>query len=429
MQNIEAERAVVGCLVLEPHYAPDIFNKLNKDDFTDPDCAKIFNSSKELFDADKPVSLAHISDKGIESWRITEIANLACAGFEIEHYIDVVKSNSIKRHAKNYLSEYAEDMPEAEDPQKLIDELSEKLSSLTVTNSSDYITNWELMHQTVDEIEQRENGQLVSGIPTGYPDLDSYTGGWHRGDLIFLAAVPKMGKTSVALEFAMRVARQGYSVLYFSLEMSPREMAQRQISNATNINNTDIKTGKVGDDWGVIVKSLNDLASMKIGWVDRRGITSTQIKAICKKYKMQHGLDFVVVDQLDKIDTRTRSGENRTDAVKRNTVALKNMAYELDSTVLCLAQLLDKVVAQRSVPRPTYGDEKGSSSPSEDADAVMFMWRPEFYWHGYYGGMAELIISRQRAGPAGSIWLSWYPHITKFESMPKEYWPEEVKQP
>ena len=277
----------------------------------------------------------------------------------------------------------------------------------------------------------RNDNWTLSKIKIEKDTHDEYFGFEISGDGLFLLEdMTVTHNTALALEFANNLAKHNFSALYFTLEMSLEEMGERQLSSVGEIRGQAIATGRIRDDQiNNVFAVANRIADYKMGWVDRGGISVTEIKSICRQYKAKHGLDFVVIDQLDKIEKTVYAGENDANAMKRVTTQLKSMAQELDCTVLCLCQLLDKVVSARPIPRPQHGDEKGSSAPSEDADIVMFLWRPEFYFEGMHRGMAELIIARQRTGPAGAVWFTWRPEITKFNSMPRAEWPKEIKAP
>jgi len=428
--NPEAEKQLLGYVLMEGERADLAFQLLKPEDFYVEGHRKIYKQAAELFEKNEYSGAASLTDK-FNPQEIAELMNESCLTSQVEGLAKNIKKHASHRKLIQVLNNYRNEAVSSDDVEGIVNKLSEAVTGIALNGRGDsYITSKDLMSRVYDTIELRHQGKGTTGIPTGFTDLDRFIGGWQRQHLVFLGAVPKMGKTSVALEWLTSAAQKGYSGLFFSLEMSLEEVGDRQVSAFTGLENTKIRSGKLSDeDFIEIGRSMSDLSSMNIGWVDRAGITATEIKAICRQYKMRHGLDLVVIDQLDKIAGNIKQGENEAAAIKRNIVALKTMAQELDCTVICLCQLLDKVVSNRTVPRPQHGDEKGSSAPSEDADIVMFLWRPEFYWPGSYKGKAELIIARQRTGPAGSIWLSWRPKTTKFADMPFDDWPKEVRPP
>ena len=424
--NLEAERQILGYLLNENEQTPFIFQSLKADHFYEKRHRDMFQAAKRLFDSEGGVNAAVLSDT-FDAVFIAGLISNSCMSHQVEAICKNIKKNAMHRSLISTLNTYRHEAETTDEPDEVINKLSENLTGLTLEQKTGYIMSDDLMNKVMANIEGRMNGSIKTGIPTGFIDLDEKTQGWQKQHLVFLGAVPKMGKTSLALEFATNVAYKGYSSLYFTLEMSLEEMGDRQLSSSGEVHGTRIRTGKISrEEQERALKTASEIGEYKMGWVDRGGISVTEIKAICRQYQTKHGLDFVVIDQLDKIDRTVYPGENDANAMKRITTQLKIMAKELDCTVLCLCQLLDKVVSARQIPRPQHGDEKGSSAPSEDADIVMFLWRPEFYFEGQYPGMAELIIARQRVGPAGVVWFTWRPDYTKFASMPKDCWPGKI---
>lgn len=427
--NPEAEKQILGYLLNEHNEAPYIFETLKTDHFYKELHQDLFSEMKKCFDKGESINAIVLSEKFNPSF-IAMTMNSACMGHQVETLCNNIYKNSNHRKLIALLNTCRHEAETAEEPEEVINKLGEGLSGIVLGKRDSYILSAVLMDRVMANIEGRKEGTISTGIPTGFEDLDQKIHGWQKQHLVFLGAVPKMGKTALALEFANNLAKHNFSALYFTLEMSLEEMGERQLSSVGEIRGQAIATGRIRDDQiNNVFAVANRIADYKMGWVDRGGISVTEIKSICRQYKAKHGLDFVVIDQLDKIEKTVYAGENDANAMKRVTTQLKSMAQELDCTVLCLCQLLDKVVSARPIPRPQHGDEKGSSAPSEDADIVMFLWRPEFYFEGMHRGMAELIIARQRTGPAGAVWFTWRPEITKFNSMPRAEWPKEIKAP
>lgn len=430
MYNIEAEKKVVGYLLLEEEVAAYLFSELKEDHFYSSELREIFAAARQLFEKGEEVSAPMLSTK-FNAAKLAELMGQACMSHQLEGYCKVIRKTAAHRQLQVLLSNYRIEAQKTDEPEQLIGKLTEELTGLILDGRPSFISSEELIDRVLQGVEERMEGKRgVVGISTGYSELDRRIYGFQRKHLVFLAAVPKQGKTSMALEFLGNVAGQGYSGLFFSLEMGLEEVGARQISSHGQIDGSSLQRGILAaEDMQRLFDTAQEIASRQIGWVDRPGLNTTEVKAICRQYKNRHGLDFVVIDQLDKLSARIYPGENQSDAIKRNVVALKQIAQELDCTVLVLCQLLDKVVSVRNPPRPQHGDEKGSSAPSEDADVVLYLWRPEFYWpdNAAYKGKAEIIIARQRAGPTGSIWLTWIPRFTKFASMPRDDWPKEVK--
>ena len=428
--NPEAERHVLGYLLNEGQEAPYIFQLLKPDHFYEKRHQEMFTEMRRSFDNSEDINAVVYAEK-FDPALIAEMMNAACMGHQVETLCKNIYKNAQHRRLISLLNNSKVEAERTENPETVINRVGEELTQLALSGPREnYITSESLMNRFLENLQGRTDGTVTTGIKTGFSDLDFKVQGWQKQHLVFLGAVPKMGKTALGLEFANHLVKNGHSALYFTLEMSLDEMGERQVSSVGEIKGGSLRSGKMDTEtMDRANETVSDIARYKMGWVDRGGISTTEIKAICRQFKMKHGLDFVVIDQLDKIEKNLYPGENDTNAIKRVTTQLKIMAQELDCTVLCLCQLLDKIVSARPIPRPQHGDEKGSSAPSEDADILMFLWRPEFYFEGYYQGMAELIIARQRTGPSGSVWFTWRPEITKFSAMPRQDWPEEVRAP
>jgi len=428
--NIEAEQAVLGCALMMPEKIPAfLLSIIKKEHFYLPIHRQIYAGIKALFDKGKDCSIPSVSDLGVDPGELIICAEKACLEHQVGDYCENIKNHAMRRQLILYTREFLKKIKEEKDSKKLIVDMSETLYSLMEEkDSQEYVMNEEVLKNVVEIVEKRHKQKDLRGMPSGFPDLDNIVGGWQPGHLIFLMAVPKMGKSSMALEFALNTTEQGKSVLYFSLEMSKEEMGERQFANRQKIETNKLLTGDLGDDWCSFVQGYDKLHRLKIGWVEKPRMTTTEIKAVCRRFEREQGLDLVIIDQLNKIDLQMKSKENKTDAIERVSNDLKVMARNMSVPVICLHQLLDKAVSIRHIPRPQLGDERDSSAPAQEADVLMYLWRPEFYWRGKYKNQAELIIARQRSGASNtSIWLTWIPKHVAFRSMPKNEWPEEIK--
>ena len=428
--NIEAEQAVLGCALMMPEKIPALLlSAIKKEHFYLPRHKQIYLAIKTLFDKEKDCSIPLVSDQGIDPGELIICAEKACLEHQLESHCENIKNHARRRQLMLYTQDFLKKIKEEKDSKKLITDMSETLYSLMEEkDGQEYVMNEEVIKNVVNIVENRHKQKDLRGIPSGFPDLDNIVGGWQPGHLIFLLAVPKMGKSSMALEFALNTAEQDKSVLYFSLEMSKEEMGERQFANRQKIDTQKLLTGDLGSDWCSFVQGYDKLHWLKIGWVERPRITTTEIKAVCRRFEREQGLDLVIIDQLNKIDLQMKPKENKTDAIERVSNDLKVMAQNMKIPVICLHQLLDKTISTRHIPRPQLGDERDSSAPAQEADVLMYLWRPEFYWRDKYKNQAELIIARQRSGVSNtSIWLTWIPKHVALRSMPKDEWPKEVK--
>ncbi|MCL6635497.1 MAG: AAA family ATPase, partial [Peptococcaceae bacterium] len=361
----------------------------------------------------------------VSAGELAQLAEVACIPSQLDTYVRMVKEASIRRKLISFSRLAAHKSTENAPLEQVLSDVENAWFELTKEQSTDYEMNHQVMLKTLKIIEDRYRRKGITGVKTGFPELDNVTGGWQPGQLIFLGAVPKMGKTSMGQHFAIN---SGVPTLFFTLEMLPEEIGDRQISAAAKVDGKDIRTGRLdAEQWQAVTAASAELSGKPIGWVKKSDITVTEMRAVCRRFQAEHGLGLVVIDQLDKIREKAYPGEKKTDTIGRVTKQLKNMARDLEVPVICLVQLLDKQVTSRSTPRPTFGDIRDSSCPEQDGDVIMFLWRPEFYFpqKQQFKGKAEIIVARQRAGPPASVWVWWEPRFTSFADMARALWPKE----
>ena len=425
---------MLGTLIQYPEQLPEAVKQLNEDDFSTYENKKTYSALIELFQNEKPVNFVTVTeeikkaDAKISAASISNLALQSLPANQLLAMIEIVKKYSAKRKLLQISQEIKLLIEKAEEePEEIINTLQSKLIALSA-GKTEIISNKELMFRELDLIEARYKGEIQPGVTSGFSDLDELTGGWRPGQLIFLGAVPKMGKTAMALHFALH---SKVPTLFFTLEMQPEELADRQISAVGKIERKKIRDGKLETDeeWKKVTDTANILTKLPIGWVSKNNITVEEIKAYALQYKREYGLRLIIIDQLDKIYEKPRAGESKTELIGRITRKLKILAREMELPVICLIQLLDKDVSKRANPRPGHGDVRDSSYPDQDADIMLYLWRPYFYWQKPdLKHLAEIIVSRNRAGETGSVWVYWEPDFTRFGLLAREYWPnmEEV---
>ena len=423
--NIEAEQSVLGAVMADNSLIPELLTTLKPDDFYLGTHRSIYNAVADLSGENAPVDMVSVGQRSKVS--VVEIANIfehQAVKAAFTHHAGIVKEASTRRKLIRYSRLVEQQALGDTSLDDALAAIENSLLEITRDESTDYELNRELILRQLKALEQRKAREGISGITTGLPELDSITSGWQPGHLVFLGAVPKMGKTAVSLHFALNA---DCPVLYYSLEMLPEELADRQISAVGKVPGSRLRSGELDGDWERIAPAAAKLAQRKIGWVKKTGMTVTEIRAVARRFQAEHGLGLIIIDQLDKIREPRFKGENKTDVIQRVTGALKNIARDLQITVIVLVQLLDKEIMKRRSPRPQYGDIRDSSGPDQDADAILFLWRPEFYWPGKRNltGKAEIIVSRQRSGETGSVWVTWQPVYTAFAHLARSYWPRE----
>jgi replicative DNA helicase len=431
-QNTEAEWALVGLIINHPTLINQTIGKLKPEDFYSSKTKRIYSAMVEMAAAGEDITVPGIGNRYPKEPGIISDCGHAILyqGFPhaLESYINLIKSTAMRRKAITIGRTLMLLAIEEPDVQKIVNYAQDGIYQLDKGVGADYEMNADLLFRHFDTLQTRNTKKGLAGERSGFVDLDNITGGWRPGQLIFLGAVPKAGKTSFALHCALNCESP---VLFFSMEMLPEEMADRELAVQAEVNSQDITTGRIkAEDWTKLSNAMGALCEKKVGWVRKSGLTTLEIKAVARRFQSEHNLGLIVIDQLDKISETRHKGESRTDQIGRVTRGLKEMAMDLEVPVLCLVQLLDKAISQRKNPRPSIGDVRDSSYPDQDADIMLNLWRPCLYWPNRteYENMAEVIISRHRAGPTGSIWVRWVPEYTKFQSLAKEYWPKKVSE-
>jgi len=422
--NIDAEAAVLGAAIIHEELPHELISNLNAGDFYMGNHQAIYKAITGLVTEGKPVSMVTVAQKSkVSAAEIAQIANQHVIPAQFQAHCDIVKENATRRRIIMFGMKAQHAATRNEKLEDVMSAVENDWFEITKDESADWEMNRDLLVRHMQTVQSRSDSGGVTGVSTGFVDLDRVTLGWQPGQLIFLGATPKMGKTSMGLHFTLH---SKVPTLFFTLEMLPEEIADRQLSARTKIQGQKIRSGKFSDsDWSTMVKAGNELSKLPIGWVKKSGMSVTEIRAVCRRFQAEKGLGLVVIDQLDKIREKRMSNESKTDMIGRITYGLKAMARDLQVPVVVLVQLLDKQTAKRGNPRPTFGDIRDSSCPDQDGDVVLFLWRPEFYWpdKAQFRNKAEIIVSRQRAGPPGSVWVLWQPEYTSFLNLAREYWP------
>jgi replicative DNA helicase len=310
----------------------------------------------------------------------------------------------------------------------MLDESEKKIFEITqkrVGSNFDNISD--IMLRTVDSIEAAYKSEgKITGIPTGFVDLDTKLQGFHKSDFILVAARPAMGKTAFVLNIAEHmVLREKKNVALFSLEMSCEQLAKRLIAMQANVDAQKIGKGDLSaDDWKKVIDGVNSLGASNLFVCDKSGITLSEIRSKCRKLQIERGLDMVIIDYLQLMESdRRRASDNRQNEISAISRGLKVMARELDIPVVTLSQL-SRAVESRTDKRPMLSDLRESGAIEQDADIVMFIYRDEYYnkENSKDPGVAEVIVAKHRNGPVGTEKLAWVGKYTKFSNLDKSYY-------
>lgn len=434
-QNIEAEQAVLGAIFLDSSALTLASEILIPEDFYRAAHQKIFHAMLKVADKGEPVDLvtvtAELADaKTLEEVGgvsyLSELADSVPTAANVEYYARIVEEKSILRRLIRTATSIVQDSYTREDEvdvllneaEKKIMEVSQRKHSGTFQNIKDVLV------QAYDNIEMLHNRKgEITGIPTGFTELDRMTAGFQRSDLIIVAARPSVGKTAFALNIAQNVAtKTNENVAIFSLEMSAQQLVMRMLCAEGNINAQNLRTGKLTpEDWGKLTMAMGSLSNAGIYIDDTPSIRVSEIRAKCRRLKQESGLGMVLIDYLQLIQGSGRNRENRQQEVSEISRSLKALARELEVPVIALSQL-SRSVEQRQDKRPMMSDIRESGSIEQDADIVAFLYRDDYYDKDSENkNIIEIIIAKQRNGPVGTVQLAFIKEYNKFVNLERRF--------
>ncbi|AYA78329.1 replicative DNA helicase [Bacillus sp. Y1] len=434
-QNIEAEQAVLGAIFLEPSSLTMASEILIPDDFYRAAHQKIFQMMLQLSDKGKAVDLITVTeelsaaklleDTGGVSY-LSELAGSVPTAANIEYYAKIVEEKSLLRRLIRTATTIATDGYTREDEVEVLLGEAEK-SILEVSgrkNAGAFHNIKDVLVRTYDNIEVMNNrvGE-VTGLATGFSELDRMTAGFQRNDLIIVGARPSVGKTAFALNIAQNVAsKTGENIAIFSLEMGAEQLVMRLLCAEGNIDAQRLRTGSLTDeDWGKLTMAMGSLSNAGIFIDDTPGVRITDIRSKCRRLKQEHGLGMILIDYLQLILGSGRSGENRQQEVSEISRSLKALARELKVPVIALSQL-SRGVEQRQDKRPMMSDIRESGSIEQDADVIAFLYRDDYYdRESESKNIIEIIIAKQRNGPTGTVSLAFVKEYNKFVNLERRF--------
>ena len=435
-QNIEAEEAVLGAILVNPEVLTKVVETLKPESFYKPAHRYVYEAMLQLFNTNERIDLVSVSD--VLSYNskldtvggrafINDLSYKTITTSNIEYYARIVQEKAVKRALINAGSEivsFGYDLnpidESLESAEKLIFDIASKKATTDLSHIKDLVLN------TYEKIEYRyEHKDELLGLRTDFYELDTMTSGLQKSDLIILAARPSMGKTAFALNIAQNVAiKEKVPVAIFSLEMSKEQLVQRMLCSQAEVDTQRLKTGNMqSKDWDKLASAMNDFAQAPIYIDDTSGCTLTDIRAKCRRLKMeQKDLGLIVIDYLQLMEGSGR--EERMQQISAISRGLKTLARELDVPVIALSQL-SRAVESRTDKRPMLSDLRESGAIEQDADIVMFIYRDEYYkkneeedemTKAAAKGESEIIIAKHRNGPVGTVKLLFQANITKFKN-------------
>ena len=389
----------------------------------------MFESMVELFNEGKPVDLVTLQNRlrekdvppEISSMEfVRDLLNAVPTSANVRHYANIVSEKAVLRRLIKLTEEIENDCYLNKEPVEVIMEETEKkmFQLLGQRNSGDFMPIRQVVINTLENIERASKTKgNVTGIPTGFTDLDYKTSGLQNSDFILIAARPSMGKTAFVLNIAQYMAfKKDKAVAIFSLEMSREQLMNRLLSMESKVDSQHLRTGNLKDDeWSKLIESAGMIGESRLMIDDTPGISIGEMRSKCRKYKLEHGLDIIIIDYLQLMSGSGKSSsESRQQEISDISRSLKALARELNVPVVALSQL-SRAVEQRTDHRPMLSDLRESGAIEQDADVVMFIYRDDYYNKDSENkGIAEIIIAKQRNGPIGTVNLVWLPDYTKF---------------
>ena len=432
-QSIEAEKSVLGSMMIDKNVIAQAVEILSAEDFYRDAHKYIFKSIVEMYQRDEPIDeitlLEHLKstdrlEKSGGISYITEIGSSVLTTANVKSYIKIVEDKATLRKLIDSSTKIIESCyNNQDDVEKVIDVAEQKIFDLAEKkSSSDFEPLSDILERGFEQIETLFNNKgEVTGVGSGFKDLDDLTSGFQKGDMILIAARPSMGKTTFALNIAEHAAlREGKSVVIFSLEMSKEQLAYKLLCSEANVDMLKLRTGNLEDkDWENIARASGPLSSAKIYIDDTAGVSIMEMRSKCRRLKIEYGIDLILIDYLQLMSgSGEESRQQEVSEISRN---IKAIAKEMQCPVIALSQL-SRAPEQRADHRPMLSDLRESGSIEQDADLVMFLYRDEYYnKETEENNVAECIIAKQRNGPVGNVKLAWIGQFSKFGNLEHNY--------
>ena len=427
--SIEAEQAVLGAMLLKPDAVTTAAEELSADDFYRETHRLIFEAMMELKERTEPVDLVTLTEQLKKADKLTKIggipalsliANSVPTAANVHYHARIVHEKAQLRSLINAATEIAGAAYESADEVEDIMDSAEKriLQVASGKRSKDFVPLQDILLDTLEQIDLRYNNKgSITGLPTGFAELDHLTAGLQKSDLILVAARPSMGKTAFTLNIAAHVVlRAKEPVAFFSLEMSKEQLVQRLLCSEGRIDSQRLRVGELEEkEWGDLIDTANRLSAAPLYIDDTPGITVMELRSKARRLKAEHGLSLIVIDYLQLMQGRaSKNGDNRQQEISEISRSLKALARELNVPVIALSQL-SRSVESRQIKRPMLSDLRESGSLEQDADIVMFLYREDYYDPETENkNITEVIIAKHRNGPVDTVDLTFLKQFTKF---------------
>lgn len=428
--SVEAEQSVIGSMIMDREAIVAASELITGEDFYNKQYGILFETMVELNDAGSPVDPVTLQNKLREKDVPPEVSSLEFVrdliaavptSANIKYYAAIVSEKSTLRRLIRLNEEIANTCyAEKESLEYILEDTEKRVFQLVQKRTTDdYVPIRQVVMNAMNRIEvAAKNKGNVTGIPTGFIDLDYRTAGMQPSDLILIAARPSMGKTAFELNLAQYMAfKKNLTVAIFSLEMSKEQLVNRMFSLESSVDAQKLRIGQLNDqEWERLIESAGVIGKSRLIIDDTPGISIAELRSKCRKYKLEHDLSIIMIDYLQLMSGSGRN-ESRQQEISDISRSLKALARELNVPVIALSQL-SRAVEQRPDHRPMLSDLRESGAIEQDADVVMFLYRDDYYNHDTdKKGISEVIIAKQRNGPIGTVELAWLPEYTKFANL------------
>jgi replicative DNA helicase len=429
----EAERSVIGSMIMDKDAIIAASELVIGEDFYQKRYGVLYDAMIELFNEGKPVDLITLQNKLKEKDVPPELCSLEFIrdliasvplSANIRYYANIVKEKSTLRQLIKVTESITNECYlDKEKVENILEDSEKKMFDiLQKRNNGDFVSIRDVVFKSLESIEAAaKNKGSVTGVATGFYDLDYKTAGLQPSDLILIAARPSMGKTAFVLNIAEHVVLKGNTTTaIFSLEMSKDQLVKRIMAMHSKVNSQAIRTGELSDEeWLKLVESARMIGNSNLIIDDTSSISIGELRSKCRKYKLEHNLGLVIIDYL-QLMTGSKKSESRQQEISEISRSLKGLARELSVPVIALSQL-SRAVEQRPDKRPMLSDLRESGAIEQDADIVMFLYRDDYYNHdSEEAGISEVIIGKQRNGPTGTVKLAWLSQFTKFANLERQ---------
>ena len=430
----EAERAVIGSMLMDGDAIVTASEIIGSDDFYQRQYGILFDVMTELYGEDKPVDLVTLQERlknkdvppeltSVEF--ISGILNDVPTSANVKHYAETVAEKALLRRMIKTNEEIANSCYLGKEPlDQILEDTEKKIFDLLQKKSSDdFVPIQDVVLSVIDKIElAAKHKGTVTGLATGFYDLDYKTSGFQPSDLILVAARPSMGKTAFVLNLAQYIAvKSKVTTAIFSLEMSKDQLVNRLLSMESKVDSQLIRTGNLSaNDWEKLIESAGDISKAPLIIDDTPGISISELRSKCRKFKLENDLGLVIIDYLQLMSGGSKRTESRQQEISDISRSLKALAREINAPVIALSQL-SRACETRPDHRPILSDLRESGAIEQDADVVMFIYRDDYYNKDTdKKNISEIIIAKQRNGPIGTVELVWLPNYTKFANKSKK---------